>query len=92
MLRFLTLRVVSGRNLGVIVQNVRYFRIIVIGMRLFIYIKHNKYYVFLIQHKKLYPSNEDQQRRSKAEKKYVAPIDTDDISHDSFAAKPNKLK
>jgi len=75
-------------DLGDIVQNTKYFWIIVIGTQIFIYIKHNKYYVFLIQHKKLYPSNEDGQR-SKAEKKYAAPIDTDDISHD---AKPNKLK
>ncbi|XP_022169945.1 mucin-5AC-like isoform X2 [Myzus persicae] len=43
-------------------------------------------------HKKLYPSNEDGQRRSKAEKKYAAPVDTDDVSPDSFVAKPNKLK
>jgi len=40
----------------------------------------------------LYPSNEDGQRRSKAEKKYAAPVDTDDISPDSFVTKPNKLK
>lgn len=78
-------------DLGAIVQNFRYFWIIIIAYRVgtFVFIKHNKYYVFLIQHKKLYPSNEDGQRRSKAEKKYAAPIDTDDISHD---AKPSKLK
>ncbi|KAL5243945.1 hypothetical protein ACI65C_011355 [Semiaphis heraclei] len=43
-------------------------------------------------HKKLYPSNEDGQKRSKAEKKYTAPIDTDDISPESFVTKPNKSK
>jgi len=47
--------------------------------------------MFLIKHKKLYPSIEDGQKRSKAEKKYAAPIDTD-ISPDSFVTKPNKSK
>jgi len=49
--------------------------------------------VFLIQHKKLYPSHEDEPKRSKPEKKYTAPVDTDDITADSSATKPNnKLK
>lgn len=59
----------------------------------FVYIKYNKYHiVYFIQHKKLYPSNDDGLRKSKPEKKYTAPIDTDDINTDSFSTKPNKIK
>jgi len=48
--------------------------------------------VFFIQHKKLYPSNEDGLRKSRPEKKYTGPIETEAITHEVFATKPNKLK
>lgn len=48
--------------------------------------------MFFIQHKKLYPSNDDGLRKPKPEKKYTAPIDTDDINTESFSTKPNKIK